>query len=241
MFLTTANFGDPTAAVMVTTAIIYGLLARERSGEGCNLETTMLGAALYAHSEVWDQRVPFDAEISRQGLGRSPLYRLYRVRDGWVFLAAASEPTWRALAQTYLGNDPMSKLPFAQAWLSKELNAALERRFANEDRDTLEQQALAAGIPCVSVVEQRFDAILQPWLQEAGLVGRTSDHIAQSYLRYGRAVAQEGDQFPERGAPMIGEQTRTILEELGYTPAEITTAEEQDRIACWSPERNLPA
>ena len=241
VFMTTPNVGDPTAGIMVATAVIYGLLARERSGEGCNLETTMLGSALYANSEVFDRRLPFDAEISREGLGLSPLYRLYKVRDGWVFLAAASETTWRALSRTYLGDDPLGTLTFAQAWLSKDLNIALERRLADEARDNLEPRFLAAGVPCVGVVEQRFDAILQPWLRDVGMVGQVSDRVAGSYLRYGRPIAQQGDFFPDRGAPLVGEQTGAILEELGYSAAEIATAQEQNTVVCWNPLSDVTA
>ena len=194
--MTTANLADPSAGMMVTSAVIYGLLARERTGKACNLETTMLGSCLYVNAEAFDPRVPVDSEISGDGLGFSPLYRLYKVRDGWVFLAAASETTWEALAQTYFADAPLGRLSFEQAWGSKEISAALEHRFAGEARDDLEQRSLAAGVPCLSVVERRAEAIQQPWLQHGPMVGWASDHIAGSYQRYGRIVAQDGDRFP---------------------------------------------
>jgi len=86
-----ANEGNPdsSAALGVATAILLGLYHREKTGRGQYLETSMIGTCLYANA---DDAIQYQGKPPRllpdgQLNGLHALYRFYRAREGWVFLA----------------------------------------------------------------------------------------------------------------------------------------------------------
>ena len=91
---------DPVAALANCAAILMGLYHRARTGEGQHIETSMLSANLYANAddavqyEGKPERPLADADFN----GLSAVYRIYRCREGWVFLACPQDDEWAALA-----------------------------------------------------------------------------------------------------------------------------------------------
>ena len=89
--LASANEGQPdinTGAALVS-GVLLALYAREKTGQGQYLEVTMLGANAYANADDFiaypgkPDRLLADPQLN----GLHALYRLYRCRQGWVFLA----------------------------------------------------------------------------------------------------------------------------------------------------------
>ncbi|MEE9198579.1 MAG: CoA transferase, partial [Dehalococcoidia bacterium] len=92
---------DHSAYLVVAVAMLLGLQARARSGEGQCMETTMLCSAAYLFSDDflrYEGKPPRPTPDNGQyGLG--PLYRLYRTQEGWVFLAVLTDEEWSAFCQ----------------------------------------------------------------------------------------------------------------------------------------------
>ena len=84
----------PTAVTESLTCVsprncLLGLYARDNSGEGQELLTSMLCSNMYANSDElidYGDR-PEPPRVDRDLLGLGPLYRLYEATEGWVFLA----------------------------------------------------------------------------------------------------------------------------------------------------------
>src|SRR5215207_2993686 len=90
---------DGFSALGVASALLLGLLARERGAPGQAMNTSMLRTM--AHVLVEDM-VEYDGRPTRRtsdvGLhGLSARYRLYETADGWVFLAAPAASEWKDL------------------------------------------------------------------------------------------------------------------------------------------------
>ena len=81
---------DPNTAMVITTAVTLGLVARQRTGLGQRILVDMFGANAQAnHDDFLSYPGKPDRALPDERLhGLSPTYRLYQCQDdGWVFLA----------------------------------------------------------------------------------------------------------------------------------------------------------
>src|SRR5215213_4982619 len=120
---------DGFSALGVATALLLGLLARQRGARGQALQTSMLHTM--AHVLVEDM-VEYDGGPTRRTSdvdlhGLSARYRLYETADGWVFLAAPAPSEWDALS----------------AALAPHVDLAGDARFVDEDTRRANDDALA--------------------------------------------------------------------------------------------------
>src|SRR5439155_21212415 len=93
------------------------------------------------------------AEADRDLRGRHALHRLYRAREGWVFLACAGEEEWKALCRALgceeLLADPRFATDAARRVHDDPLIATLAQAFLARDAHAWEATLLAAGVGCV--------------------------------------------------------------------------------------------
>ena len=81
---------DPNTALVVTTSVMLGLVARQRTGVGQQILIDMFGANAYANH---DDFLSYPGKAGRampdeKLLGLNATYRLYRcAEEQWVFLA----------------------------------------------------------------------------------------------------------------------------------------------------------
>lgn len=92
---------DVTTAAMSAFAIAAALLARERTGQGQEISTSLATTSVMAQigQLVSFPGAPPAAEGSRDCLGASALERFYECADGWLAIACPTEPRYRALCQ----------------------------------------------------------------------------------------------------------------------------------------------
>ena len=206
---------DPNTSMVVATAAMLGLAARQAHGGGQKIYVDMFGANAYAN---WDdflayhgkpERPPVDAE----GLGIGPLQRLYRCRDGWAFLMIVGDDEWRTLRR---------ELGLVVERDDDALGAALEAVFAAGDADDFERRLAPKGVGCV-----RADGAAPPDFLlndphcriEELAVPATHPDWGDYYRNGPMARFSKGDDY--RGASAMGDSTRALLEELGYSAAEV--------------------
>ena len=86
-----ANDGtaDHSTAMVNAVGLVLGLYAWERAGKAQYIESNMIAANAYDfhwHQSKLPRHLP-----DRDGYGLDALYRLYRAKSGWVFLACPFE------------------------------------------------------------------------------------------------------------------------------------------------------
>jgi crotonobetainyl-CoA:carnitine CoA-transferase CaiB-like acyl-CoA transferase len=83
------------------------------------------------------------------------------------------------------------------------------------------EQLTAEGVPCAPVLT-RSEVIQHPQVRENGIVVET-EHPVAGPLRQARPAAQFSapPATIRQGAPELGEHTKEILAELGYSAAEM--------------------
>ena len=215
---------DPNTSMVVATAALLGLAARRASGSGQKLYVDMFGANAYAN---WDDFLSYPGKPARppvdaDGYGLGPLHRLYRCRDGWIFLLVASDAEWQQLATT-LGLEVARDDP--------RLEEILAARFEAGEADDFERRLAPNGVGCV-----RADGAEPPDFF------RCDPHCAAEELRVPAEHPDWGDYYRNGpmarfskgdaygGASAMGDSTVALLEELGYSPARISALVEDKAV-----------
>src|SRR5262249_39009917 len=149
---------DPNTSVAVTSSALLGLYARRRTGVGQQIFISMLGANGYANYDDFlsyagkPPRALLDAEL----YGTSALYRLYRAKGSWVFLALHDDGQWAVFCaitgQAALADDPRFSTAEARAANEGPLVQILAALFAERAAADWEQVLIPAGAPCVESI-----------------------------------------------------------------------------------------
>lgn len=226
-----ANEGNPDAnsCVVVATAMLMGLLARERHGMGQEMLTTMLCSNAYCMSDDWIRYPgkPARKRVDSDLYGLGALYRLYQAKEGWVFLACVTDREWRDLCAA-MGEPGLAKEKrFAEAKSREANDASLAERlstvFRTRTADDWESSLTAKNIGCVRAdnggVGAFFDS--DPHAKENGFTCETVNPEHGPMWRHANNVSLSLVPPVLRRAVKIGEHTRPIMKELGYSGQEV--------------------
>jgi len=216
---------DKLTAITASQAITAALLARERSGEGQHVRLSMLEAviAFLWASDMGGQTFVGDEPARQEAATAFDL--IYETADGYMTVAPLTDRHWAGLARAagrpeWLEDERFKTSSLRQKNIDARLQLTQEALLARPAAEWLEQLT-AVGVPCAPV-QTRNQVIRHPHVREMGIVVET-EHPAAGRLRQARAAARFSRTPAEirRGAPALGEHTREILGEFGYSAAEI--------------------
>lgn len=224
------NNADAAAGLTVGTAMLLGLIGRQRTGKGQYLETSMLCSNAYVVSDdffAFDGKVP-TAHHDENGTG--PLYRLYPASEGWVFLASplprhfdGLAAALRELAGVDLAGDERFATTEGREEHPAELAAALVDVFATRPAVEWEQELLSRDVTCVEVSQTSLSdfSISSPTVVENGFTDEVTHPLFGTHRRHGPIVTLSETPGVVGPGCLVGQHTRTILAELGYTDDEM--------------------
>ena len=206
--------GDPIAGLHATFATMVALLAREASGEGVMVESTMVEAVLNAAAPFTIDHQLTGATGTRAGNGSpSPDTRqgVYPCLgdDAWIAIAAEGEEQWRLLAEV-LGAPTLATSPDADRW-----DEQVAQWTCAWPPDDLAERITAAGVPAAVVIAPRLVAD-NPQIRHRGLF-ETEDHpVTGVHQMPGLPFRMGGiDAWIRRAAPTLGQHNDEVFEELG--------------------------
>ena len=217
---------DGFSALGVASALLLGLLARERGAPGQAMQSSMLLSMAHVLVEdmvEYDGRAPRAA--SDPGLhGLSARYRLYETADGWVFLAAPAASEWDDLVSALkpyvdLGADPRFADEESRAAHDIELTEVLIGVFRAQPARDWETELCAVDVGCLEVRSGPPDVQL---FADGGM-GRANGWIADvehptigAHPRLAPLVEFSRSSTVVKPSALCGAHTDAVLTELGY-------------------------
>lgn len=222
---------DKTTGLYAANAVLAGLLHRERTGRGQFIEVPMMECVvsftmaenLYGHAFV----PPKGPTAYARSI--APERRPHRTADGYIAVMPYSDADWAAFFR--LGGRPelAADRRFATYGARTENISELYRMVGDitPTRTTGEWLELltAAGVPAMPV--HTLDSVLDdPQMRETGFVAERDHPSEGRYLAIGQPLRFSDAATPiRREAPLQGEHTRELLDELGFGEAEIAAME----------------
>lgn len=253
---------DPVGAAGHAAAMVLGLFARHRTGEGQHVESAMIVSNLYLNCEdaLSYEGKPSRPPVDRSQLGTAAVHRLYETAPigsdaelapyenpdpHWVCLAAESDDEFARFCKV-AGREELAQAPefataSARAEHRAELEAALEKVFRTRTAADWERTLLEAGVGCVRADAMSHFAFLYKDAQAQAIdmmVRAEHPSFGGTYWRYA-PVIQLSD-TPSQAPPYceFGEHTRSILRELGYDEEEISRLR-NDNVVVWAEDEEL--
>jgi crotonobetainyl-CoA:carnitine CoA-transferase CaiB-like acyl-CoA transferase len=214
---------DPISSAVAASAVLLGLLARERFGIGQAVYVNMIAANMYAMADeaVDYAGKPSPTRLDDQLFGPNAGYRLYPAAEGWVFLALTSDGEWRrALAvmeQPDLADDPRYATGPARSDHDATLAAAVERQLMRRPAADWEARFAAAGVAGVQADAVGPGAFFahDPQMLANDFAPECLHLRFGTHRRWGPVVRVNGGLDAYRAGVLAGQQTDEILLEMG--------------------------
>ena len=214
---------DLSAGNYLAMGILLALIARERTGEGQWVHTSLLEAQI-AMMDFQAARWLIDGEVAPQAGNDHPTgipMGVFRTADGAINIAAAGGVLWRrfldAIERPDLADDPRFAAAEDRSANRAALNALLNDITGARSSAHWIEALNRAGVPCgpIYALDETF---ADPQVRHLA-IARPMTHPARGATRVvGQAVTlSKAPQPPEmRPTPGKGDHTEEVLAEFGY-------------------------
>ena len=218
---------DITAGMLACVGVLAALHARESSGQGQMVDTSLFEAGITL--TYWHSAICFATGQAPGPMGTAhPLnapYQAFPASDGWITVGAANQENWlrllEALGAPELGNDPRFANNAERMRNLSELTAVLtplfQRRSVAEWQCRLEESGVPAG-PVLDIAQMHAD----PQALARDMIVETTHPTAGNVKSIGLPIKfSDTPGGVRRAAPVLGQHTREVLREHGFSDAEI--------------------
>lgn len=217
--------GDKLCGMALSGAVTAALLHRERTGQGQLVEVPMLETLAAFNSIEMFGGHAFVPPIGPSGYKRMKARRPVRTKDGWLTMLPYSGENWCAFFEAVGRPECIEEFavrdPVARA---RNIDLIYDRmREIAPSRTTAEWEELLLSIDVPHTAFAKLTEVQdQPHLKAVGMFPEL-DHPTEGRIRQARPPARfsESPAAVRRLAPTLGQHSREVLREAGYTEAEI--------------------
>jgi crotonobetainyl-CoA:carnitine CoA-transferase CaiB-like acyl-CoA transferase len=227
---------DITAGILACVGILAALHARESSGQGQMVDTSLFEAGII--QTYWHSAMCFATGRAPGPMGTAhPLnapYQAFPTSDGWITVGAANQGNWLRLVDALEAPDLRDEPRFATnadrmrnlEVLTATLTPLFKRRTSAEWLLRLEQAGVPAG-PVLEVGQMHGD----PQALAREMIVQTEHPTAGHVKAIGLPIKFSNTPGGvRRAAPLFGQDTREVLREHGFSDVEIEQFAEQGAI-----------
>jgi crotonobetainyl-CoA:carnitine CoA-transferase CaiB-like acyl-CoA transferase len=218
---------DINAGILATLGVVAAYVHRLKTGEGQLVDTSLYEAGI--QQTYWQSAIYFATGASPGPSGSAHIlsapYQAFRASDGWLTIGGANQANWERLARVLgapewiederfrTNADRMKNL---QA-LTELMNARLKTRSMRLWIGALE----AEGVPC-GPINSIADMAADPQTAAREMVVELDHPRAGRTRTLGLPIKLSATPGKvTRAAPLLGEHTREVLAEFGFSRAEI--------------------
>lgn len=227
---------DINAGILAAVGVLAAYVHRLKTGEGQRVDTSLFEAGI--QQTYWQAAIYFATGVSLGGTGSAnPLtapYQAFPTLDGWINIGAANQANWERLLEVLdapeLKNDPR----FHTNPDRMKNRAALVAKIAEilKQRSTSDWVARldAVGLPVGPILNME-EVLRHPQTLAREMVVETRHSKAGTTKALGLPIKFSATPGKvTRPAPLLGEHTREVLEEYGYSAQEIDKLIEQGAV-----------
>jgi crotonobetainyl-CoA:carnitine CoA-transferase CaiB-like acyl-CoA transferase len=223
------GLGDELGALMCAWAVTAALYAREKTGKGQRVDTSLMGGLIAMERLMLSAPAFLGQEYPRWDRAKAgnPIYNHYKCKDGrWLALAHLQPDRYwpnvcRAMGIAELEHDPRFNTVEARHNNAKELVSILDKRFATKTAAEWIEIFKKENVIC-ALIQTTSEVVNDPQALANEYIIWVDDPVRGKTKQVGFPwVFSETPASVRRVAPELGEHTGEILLDLGYNQDDI--------------------
>jgi len=214
------SYVDHAGGLAAALGVCATLLARGPDGPGTHVDLGLLDVQVSMLSYIASWQLNAGFAPGRTPSGSHPSIvpaQTFATRDGHLSIFVGNDAIWAKLVpltgEAGLA-DPELATGQGRYEQRERVVSLLAEAFAREDTAAWVAALVGGGVPCAPVNDVG-EALADPQVESRGLV-HEAEHPAYGAYRHVRGPLPQLGPAPVRGAPLLGEDTVALLEELGY-------------------------
>ncbi len=218
---------DMGTGMYLNMGILLALMDRERTGKGQRVEVSLFETAM-SWMSAFSARYCMAGDLPER-LGSGFLlfapYQVYESSDGYAFIGVSTDNFWKKFCDSFDLKELFAREDFAtfRGRVAKrdEVNELVQGAMKNYTSEDIIARLRKAGVPC-SPVNTVKDTLDDPHVKERGIMYSTNHPECGDITFPLNPIFRDG-KVPEvvSDSPKIGQHTREILSELGYSDEQI--------------------
>jgi crotonobetainyl-CoA:carnitine CoA-transferase CaiB-like acyl-CoA transferase len=218
---------DKTTAIFTAQAVSSALYAREKTGQGDYIQVAMLDAMI---SYLWPEGMMQYTVVGAEATSADPNDRpdlVFKTSDGYITAGTISDSEWegfcRASGDPELARDTRFATPAARSVNAAARIHKMAEYIAQHTTAEWLERLDAADVPCAPIL-RRNEIIGNEQVVARGIIAEFDQPTVGRVRQPKPAARFEVNQAVIGGpAPRVGQHSKDVLRELGYSDGDIET------------------